>query len=476
MACSLCALSLAAGALVSGHQVAPPPALASSAAVEQTAHGTRPALPVVATFDGLGAGLHAGDTPPRNPSDDSLAVGPNHVFQIANSQLAIFTKQGEQFDTTGRLLFGPIGTHALFAGHGNVCGSRANGDAVVRYDQLAERWLVAMPIFRRAVLRSLDPRTTGATARPGEAARHGQAADPGAAARPASPPSPPPPGGPPAPDDASRAMCYAISAGPDPLGQYYRCVFERPLFPDYPRSAAWPDGYYLPTSTGDEVIQKHVCIVERAKMLKGLPATEQCLIVNGVNFLNNADLDGTALPPRGAPNIMMATGGTQLHHDIDDDGSTRGRCTWTGSSRPERRCRARARSKSRRTAISAAGSSRAACRSRAPIAGSMRRAKSSWRASCIATWAAASRSWPCTRWTRPREAAACGGTSFVSMRRATLGCLNRAPTPQTHRPVGWPARRWIARATSRSGTRSAARRTSRGSVLPRASRLIRPAS
>jgi hypothetical protein len=43
-------------------------------------------------------------------------------------------------------------------------------------------------------------------------------------------------------------------------------------------------------------------------------------VINGVNFLNNADLDGVELPPPGAPNIMMATGGTQLEYDIDDDG------------------------------------------------------------------------------------------------------------------------------------------------------------
>ena len=39
-----------------------------------------------------------------------------------------------------------------------------------------------------------------------------------------------------------------------------------------------------------------------------------------MNFLNNADLDGMALPPPGAPNPMLATGGTQLEHDVDDDG------------------------------------------------------------------------------------------------------------------------------------------------------------
>jgi hypothetical protein len=113
-------------------------------------------------------------------------------------------------------------------------------------------------------------------------------------------------------------MCYAISVGSDPFGPYYRYEFLRPLFPDYPRPAIWSDGYYVPTSTGDEVIQKHACVVERDRMLKGEPASEQCLVIDGVNFLNNADVDGKALPPRGAPNVMMATGGTQLKGVLED--------------------------------------------------------------------------------------------------------------------------------------------------------------
>jgi hypothetical protein len=115
-------------------------------------------------------------------------------------------------------------------------------------------------------------------------------------------------------------MCYAISTTSDPLGPYYRYAFDRPLFPDYPRPAVWPDGYYNPTSTGDDVIQKHACVVDRNRMLKGEPATEQCVIIDGVNFLNNADIDGQALPPAGAPNIMMAAGGTQLKKIFEDDG------------------------------------------------------------------------------------------------------------------------------------------------------------
>lgn len=115
-------------------------------------------------------------------------------------------------------------------------------------------------------------------------------------------------------------MCYAVSTGPDPLGSYYRYQFVRPLFPDYPRPAVWPDGYYVPTSTGDNVIEKHAYVVQREKMLLGEPAREQGIILDDVNFLNNADLDGMQLPPGGAPNIMMATGGAQLNGITGDDG------------------------------------------------------------------------------------------------------------------------------------------------------------
>ena len=115
-------------------------------------------------------------------------------------------------------------------------------------------------------------------------------------------------------------MCYAVSTSSDPFGSYYRYEFIRPLFPDYPRPAVWPDGYYVPTSTGDNIIQKHAAVVDRNKMLKGESATEQIFIIDDVNFLNNADLDGKQLPPEGAPNIMMATGGSQLNNIMEDDG------------------------------------------------------------------------------------------------------------------------------------------------------------
>ena len=41
---------------------------------------------------------------------------------------------------------------------------------------------------------------------------------------------------------------------------------------------------------------------------------------DGVGFLNNADVDGSAMPPAGAPNIMMTAGGSQLKNVLEDDG------------------------------------------------------------------------------------------------------------------------------------------------------------
>lgn len=296
-----------------------------SASIEQRSAGTRRAANIVANFAGLGADFVGpqGNTVLRNPSDNSLAVGPNHVFQIVNSRTAIFTKEG-------KALYGPVETANVFKGFGGACETHNNGDAVVRYDQLADRWLIVMPIFSRLPVRANEPAAPRA-GQPAAESQVGQTGQPGAATELYQPPhaeptqlpeqaGPRPRGPRPPGDSGSYAMCYAVSTGPNPLGSYYRYEFVRPLFPDYPRPAIWPDGYYVPTSTGDAVIQKHACVADRARMLKGEDATEQCVIIDDVNFLNNADLDGTQLPPAGSPNIMMAAGGTQLRKVLEDDG------------------------------------------------------------------------------------------------------------------------------------------------------------
>jgi hypothetical protein len=288
-----------AGGRPGGPPPIPPPVpapeiSAASAAVEQATQGARPAIEPIASFDGLGEGFTGHEFPGagnaadanqgrggggRGGIDISLAVGPDHIFEILNSNLAVFTKKGKKYKATGKLLYGAVPNNTVFAGFGARCGTSNNSDSVVRYDQLADRWLIVVPVFTR------------------------------------------PPDNPQGP----YAMCYAVSVTPDPLGPYYRYEFQRPLFPDYPRPAIWPDGYYNPTSTSDNLVpdlitQKHDCIADRAKMLKGLPASEQCVVIDGGVFMLNTDVDGKRLPPAGAPNIMMSTGGTQLMKIFEDDG------------------------------------------------------------------------------------------------------------------------------------------------------------
>src|SRR5439155_15316389 len=155
---------------------------------------------------------------PRNPSDNTLAVGRDHIVQIVNSQLAVFTKKGSRYGTTGQTLYDPVSTNTIFAGFGGVCEARPNGDAVVRYDQLAGRWLVVMPIFRPTEFER-DRSGPGQPAKPGEAGRPGRAGRPGPP--PPLPAAQPGQAAPPQPADGTYAMCYAVSAGEDPLGPYY---------------------------------------------------------------------------------------------------------------------------------------------------------------------------------------------------------------------------------------------------------------
>ena len=245
----------ASGTTGTGGQTAP---------VDQTTPGPKDAAPLLDNFDGMAVG---------NPTDLSLAVGPNHIVQVVNWSMSVNTKKGAMYATTGMSLRGPVTSNTPFAGATGRCKAGSGdsaadrGDVVVRYDQLAQRWVFVQPVLT-----------------------------------------------------SPYVMCYAVSDGPDPLGTYHTYEFARTLFPDYPRLGVWPDGYYLGSSTGDDVVQKTICVANRARMIAGQTATEQCVTRSDVNFLNPADVDGPTAPPAGAPNIVMALGGTQLRNVFSDDG------------------------------------------------------------------------------------------------------------------------------------------------------------
>src|ERR1700736_3875932 len=80
------ALALAAAVMPAGQAPITPPVItapAGAAAGEQKDPATKAAATLVASFDGLGAGSDGpqGASAVRNPSDNSLAVGPNHIVQ-----------------------------------------------------------------------------------------------------------------------------------------------------------------------------------------------------------------------------------------------------------------------------------------------------------------------------------------------------------------------------------------------------------
>src|SRR5215212_3330733 len=74
------------------------------------------------------------------PPDTNGDVGRNHYIQMVNLGFQIFTK-------TGSSLYGPANTNTLFTGFGGLCEITNNGDPVVLYDPLADRWLLSQFAF-----------------------------------------------------------------------------------------------------------------------------------------------------------------------------------------------------------------------------------------------------------------------------------------------------------------------------------------
>src|SRR5438876_94489 len=90
-------------------------------------------------FDGVGNGF----TGPQGtfsvnsaPPDTNGDVGPNHYVQIVNTDFAVFNKSGTP-------IYGPVPTNTLWNGSGDGCQTNDDGDATVKYDRLANRWIVS---------------------------------------------------------------------------------------------------------------------------------------------------------------------------------------------------------------------------------------------------------------------------------------------------------------------------------------------
>jgi len=239
----------------------PVPAPGAPDPVVQTSPGSVAAPALGLGFDGLGqgftgpAGTFSVDSAPPDPNG---AVGPNHFVEIVNESFAIFNKSGTP-------IYGPVRTNTIWSGFGGGCQTNDDGDATVAYDRLSDRWIISQ----------FSVSTT------------------------------------------PFLQCVAVSTSPDPTGSYYRYSFQYGGFPDYPKLGVWPDAYYTSfnmfNSSGTQFLGPQMCAYNRAKMLTGQPATQQCFqLSSSVGSLLPSDADGTTPPPAGAPNYVLSFGTNSL--------------------------------------------------------------------------------------------------------------------------------------------------------------------
>lgn len=211
------------------------------------------------TFEGVSNADNGAEFGPRYqplPPDTVGDVGPDHYVQVVNTLMQVFSK-------TGTSLLGPLPISTIFAGFGGHCQTDDDGDAIVLYDHLANRWLISQ--FAAVFV-----------------------------------------GGPP------FHQCIAISQTGDPTGAYFRYDFTMPKnkLNDYPKFGVWPDAYYMSDNqfdVSDNFVGAGVFAFERDKMLIGAPASviyfDLETVDSSIGGLLPADLDGPA-PPAGTPNYF----------------------------------------------------------------------------------------------------------------------------------------------------------------------------
>lgn len=222
------------------------------------------------------------------PPDTNGDIGPDHYISLVNTSFAIFDKN------SNALLYGAVPVNTLFEGFSGgqgFCASTNQGDPVVLYDPLADRWLISQ-----------------------------------FASNSFAPPA---------------FECVAISVTGDPTGQWYRYAFgpyQTPAvdvdggfifdagqtnfdaFNDYPKLGVWTDAYlatfnlFSSDTLGTfSVFAAKTCAFDKASMLQGADATQQCFQLSqsyggGDQFYGDVlpvDFDGTLPPPSGSPGLFI---------------------------------------------------------------------------------------------------------------------------------------------------------------------------
>jgi Bacterial Ig domain/Divergent InlB B-repeat domain len=207
-----------------------------------------------------------------DPPDPNGAVGLNEYVEAVNGGIEVFNKDGSVKHaaiSVNSLWAGYVGTNA-----GNGCATNNDGDPIVRYDRLADRWLITQ--F------SLPNENT---------------------------------------DAGPSFQCVAVSKTGDPTGAYWLYDFKYAIaVNDYAKIGVWPDAYYATFNFFNTTSYKgvDVCAWDRAAMLNGDPATQQCSLLpypsepacpatqSFVPYsILPANADGSLPPPSGSPEYLM---------------------------------------------------------------------------------------------------------------------------------------------------------------------------
>ncbi|HEX8917119.1 MAG TPA: hypothetical protein VF898_01325, partial [Chloroflexota bacterium] len=232
----------------------------------QTTSGPLVSTSAGVSFAGVGNGDY-GFSPNAAPPDTNLAVGTTQVIQWVNESFAVFDK------SSGALVYGPAAGNTLWhvpALAGTGCYVNNDGDPIVQYDKAAGRWVMTQ--FSVS-----------------------------------------------SPSTYHYLQCVAVSQTSDATGAYnlYEFDYGTTQFPDYPKLGVWPDAYYISYnifSNGSSFAGAKVCAFDRAAMLAGSTATQQCFQL-GTSYggLLPSDLDGSNPPPAGSPNFFLNFGSNSLN-------------------------------------------------------------------------------------------------------------------------------------------------------------------
>jgi hypothetical protein len=247
----------------------------------QTSPGPQVSTTVASTFPGVGNGDY-GFAPNAAPPDTNGAVGATQYVQWVNESFAVFDK------ATHNRVYGPAAGNTLWKGFGGGCEANNDGDPIAQYDKAANRWVLTQ-------FSVTNPATYG------------------------------------------YLQCVAVSQTSDATGAYNRYAFSygSTQFNDYPKLGVWPDGYYISYNifnNGQTFAGSKVCALDRAKMLTGAAATQECFqLSTSYGGLLPSDLDGTLAPPAGSPNFFLNFGSNSLNlWKFHADFATPANATLTG--------------------------------------------------------------------------------------------------------------------------------------------------